>query len=67
MRSSPQSQHGAIELDITGPASIDRAAVQLARAPPDPNVLFNNAGIILPDEAAGRIDDELLSTPSPPT
>ena len=54
------------EWNVLMPA-VRRAAVQLARAPPDPNVLFNNAGIILPDEAAGRIDDELLSTPSPPT
>jgi uncharacterized oxidoreductase len=57
----------AIELDITDPASIDRAAGQLTRDHPDLNVLFNNDGIMLPDEAAGRIDDKLLSTPSPPT
>jgi uncharacterized oxidoreductase len=50
----------AIELDITNPASIDRAAVQLTRDYPSLNVLFNNAGIMLPDAAAGRIDDKLL-------
>ena len=50
----------AIELDITNPASIDRAAAQLTRDYPSLNVLFNNAGVMLPDEAAGRIDDKLL-------
>jgi uncharacterized oxidoreductase len=51
----------AIELNITDPASIDRAAAQLNRDYPSLNVLFNNAGIMLPDEAAGRIDDKLLA------
>jgi uncharacterized oxidoreductase len=50
----------AIELDITDPASIDRAAAQLTRDYPSLNVLFNNAGVMLPDEVAGRIDDKLL-------
>jgi short-subunit dehydrogenase involved in D-alanine esterification of teichoic acids len=50
----------AIELDITDPATIERAAAQLSRGYPRLNVLFNNAGIMLPDEAAGRIDDKLL-------
>src|SRR3984885_12209229 len=45
----------AIELDITNPASIDRAAAKLIRDYPSLNVLF-----MLPDEAAGRIDDKLL-------
>src|SRR5580658_967143 len=47
----------AIELDITNPASIGKAATQLTRDFPDLNVLFNNAGIMLPDQAAGQIDD----------
>jgi uncharacterized oxidoreductase len=50
----------AIELDITDPASIMNAATQLTRDYPGLNVLFNNAGIMLPDEAGGRIDDKLL-------
>jgi uncharacterized oxidoreductase len=50
----------AIELDITDPARIDRAAVQLVRDHPGLNVLFSNAGVMLPDEAAARIDDKLL-------
>jgi uncharacterized oxidoreductase len=50
----------AIELDMTDPASIARAAAQLIKDHPDVNVLINNAGIMLPDTAAGRIDDALL-------
>lgn len=50
----------AIELDITDPASIDRAAAQLIAEHPDVNVLINNAGIMQPDLAAGRIDDALM-------
>lgn len=50
----------AIELDITDPASIERAAKQLIAEHPDLNVLINNAGIMQPDTAAGRIDDALL-------
>src|SRR5271168_1280739 len=50
----------AIALDITDPASIVNATTQLTRDYPGLNVLFNNAGIMLPDEAAGRIDDKLL-------
>ena len=50
----------AVELDITDPASIDRVAARLIADHPDLNVLFNNAGIMLPDQAAGRINDKLL-------
>ncbi|GLS20325.1 oxidoreductase [Labrys miyagiensis] len=50
----------AIELDITNPVSIDAAAARLMADHPDLNVLINNAGIMLPDQAAGRIDDKLL-------
>jgi uncharacterized oxidoreductase len=50
----------AVELDITDPASIDRVAAQLIADYPDLNVLVNNAGIMLPDHAAGRIDDKQL-------
>ena len=50
----------AVELDIIDPASIDRVAARLIADHPDLNVLFNNAGIMLPDQAAGRIDDKLL-------
>jgi uncharacterized oxidoreductase len=50
----------AIELDITDPTSINQVAAQLIAERPDLNVLINNAGIMLPDAAAGRIDDTLL-------
>src|ERR1700731_3877630 len=50
----------ALELDIADPASIDRAAKQLIAEHPDLNVLINNAGIMQPDQAAGKIDDALL-------
>ena len=49
-----------IELDITDPASMDRVAAQLIAEDPGLNVLINNAGIMLPDTAASRIDDALL-------
>ncbi len=53
----------ALELDIGDPASIDRAAKQLITEHPDVNVLINNAGIMQPDQAAGKIDDaQLLAT-----
>jgi uncharacterized oxidoreductase len=50
----------AIELDVADPASIDAVAARLIADHPDLNVLINNAGIILPDRAVGRIDDKLL-------
>lgn len=50
----------AVVLDITDPASIDAVATRLIADHPDLNVLINNAGIMLPDQAAGRIDDTLL-------
>jgi uncharacterized oxidoreductase len=50
----------AIELDVADPASIDTVAARLIADHPDLNVLINNAGIMLPDRAAGRIDDKLL-------
>jgi uncharacterized oxidoreductase len=50
----------AVELDVTDPASIDSVAAKLIADHPDLNVLFNSAGIMLPDQAAGRIDDKLM-------
>jgi uncharacterized oxidoreductase len=47
----------AIELDITDPASIQRAVSQLLAGHPDLNVLINNAGIMEPDNAGGVLDD----------
>jgi uncharacterized oxidoreductase len=50
----------ALELDIADPASIDRAAKKLIEEYPDVNVLINNAGIMQPDQAAGKINDVLM-------
>jgi uncharacterized oxidoreductase len=50
----------ALELDIADPDSIDRLAKRLVTEHPDLNVLINNAGIMQPDQAAGKIDDALL-------
>lgn len=50
----------AVELDITDPASIEAVAARLIADHPELNVLINNAGIMVPDQAAGRIDDKLL-------
>ena len=51
----------AIELDITDPASIERAAATLIAEHPELNVLINNAGIMQLDSVAGKIDDALLT------
>jgi uncharacterized oxidoreductase len=50
----------AIELDITDPRSIDRVAAKLIADHPSLNVLINNAGIMQPDAAAGKVDDALM-------
>src|ERR1700722_6298846 len=47
----------AVELDITDPANIDQVAATLISEHPQLNVLINNAGVMLPDTAAGQIDD----------
>jgi uncharacterized oxidoreductase len=49
----------AIELDITDPASIRAATVTLIAEHPGLNVLINNAGIMLLDQADGPVDDAL--------
>jgi uncharacterized oxidoreductase len=48
-----------IELDITNAASIEKVAAQLIAEQPNLNVVINNAGIMLPDHADGRMDDAL--------
>jgi uncharacterized oxidoreductase len=50
----------AVDLDITDPASIAAVAARLIADYPDLNVVINNAGIMLPDRAAGPVDDKLL-------
>lgn len=50
----------SIELDINNPESIQAAAKHLSTAYPRLNVLINNAGIMLPDNASGVQDDAQL-------
>lgn len=50
----------AVELDITDRASIETVAARLIAEHPDLNVVINNAGIMLPDQAAAQTDDKLL-------
>src|SRR5713226_7175091 len=50
----------SVELDISNPANIAAVATKLLLDYPALNVLINNAGIMLIDDAAGKIDDQLL-------
>lgn len=50
----------AVELDIQDLSSIEATAAQLIKDFPDLNVLFNNAGIMLYDDASGVIDEDVL-------
>ncbi|MEI9978378.1 MAG: SDR family NAD(P)-dependent oxidoreductase [Edaphobacter sp.] len=52
----------SVELDIADPKSIQAVAARLIAEHPELNVLINNAGIMLPDQAAGTIDDPLLTS-----
>ena len=50
----------SVELDISDPANITAVTKRLIADYPALNVLINNAGIMLVDDAAGKIDDQLL-------
>src|SRR5438034_1465600 len=50
------------ELDSLDPANIASVAKKLISDYPALNVLINNAGIMLIDDAAGKIDDQLLTS-----
>jgi len=50
------------ELDISNPANITAVTTKLIADYPALNVLINNAGIMLIDDAAGKIDDQLLTS-----
>lgn len=52
----------AIELDVADPASIEAVARDLIARYPDLNMLFNNAGVMMPDDAAGPIDRHVLTS-----
>src|ERR1700754_979987 len=47
----------AIELDISDPTQIARAAKTLIAGYPVLNVLINNAGVMLPDDAAKEVNE----------
>jgi uncharacterized oxidoreductase len=51
-----------VELDIADPANIAAVATKLIADYPALNVLINNAGIMQIDDAAGEIDDQLLTS-----
>ncbi|WCM23027.1 SDR family NAD(P)-dependent oxidoreductase [Paraburkholderia bryophila] len=50
----------AVELDVADATSIKKVAAQLIADYPGLNVLINNAGIMLPDQAGAHIDDALM-------
>ena len=52
----------SVELDITDPSSIAAVAKKLIADYPKLNVLINNAGIMQVDDAAAKIDDNLLAS-----
>ncbi len=52
----------SVKLDIANPASITAVAKKLITEFPNLNVLINNAGIMQLDNAAGEIDDVLLTS-----
>ncbi|MDF3838799.1 SDR family NAD(P)-dependent oxidoreductase [Cupriavidus basilensis] len=52
----------AVSLDIADPTDIKKVAEQLIADHSSLNVLINNAGIMLLDDAAGPVDDDLLSS-----
>ena len=52
----------SVELDIADSASIAAVAKKLIADYPALNVLINNAGVMLIDNAAGEIDDRLLTS-----
>jgi uncharacterized oxidoreductase len=52
----------SVELDIADSTSIAAVAKKLIADYPALNVLINNAGVMLIDDAAGKIDDQLLTS-----
>jgi uncharacterized oxidoreductase len=50
----------SVELDVTDPTNIAAVTTKLISEFPALNVLINNAGIMLPDDASGVVDDAVL-------
>ncbi len=61
---TPKANPGmqSVELNIADPSNIAAVAKKLIADYPALNVLINNAGIMLIDDAAGRIDDQILTS-----
>src|SRR5713226_2270197 len=61
---TPKANPGmqSVELNIADPSNIEAVAKKLIADYPALNVLINNAGIMLIDDAAGRIDDQILTS-----
>lgn len=53
---------GSLELDIENASSIESVSRTIMERYPDLNVVFNNAGIMQFDDAAGTIDENLLTS-----
>src|SRR5207302_9782467 len=51
-----------VELDISDPANIAAVTKKLIADYPALNVLINNAGIMQIDDAAAKVDDQLLTS-----
>jgi uncharacterized oxidoreductase len=62
LRATAEANPGmsAVELDVTDPKDIVRVARELVPSHPALNVLINSAGIMLLDDAAGAVDEQLL-------
>ena len=53
---------GSLELDIENASSLESVSQTLMERYPDLNVVFNNAGIMQFDDAAGTIDENSLTS-----
>ncbi|MEV6995106.1 SDR family NAD(P)-dependent oxidoreductase [Streptomyces sp. NPDC093228] len=51
----------AVELDIADPTSIAGAAKRVLAEHPDLNVLINNAGVMLADDVAAPLDEDVVA------
>jgi uncharacterized oxidoreductase len=51
-----------VEIDIADPDSIRHTGARLITEYPELNVLINNAGVMMPDTAEGRIDEGMLTS-----
>ena len=52
----------ATEIDVADPSSIRRVSAELIAEHPTLNVLINNAGIMLGDDAAGALDEDTATS-----